>query len=81
MLTSSYNPNSNSIVERINKTIGGVARIFKGKSPTKLKDAIEIGLNLTNDQNLKISPFEIIYYVNCSDLLKNKKEKYNQSLC
>lgn len=46
-MTSPYNPRCNGRVERVNRTIGEIHRLYKGKSLKEVQEAIHIRLNHT----------------------------------
>lgn len=61
ILTSSYNPTGNSILERINGKIDNILRISKVLSFEDLLLNIYNNLNLTVDRNNKMSLYKILY--------------------
>ncbi|KAF9760652.1 Transposon Tf2-9 polyprotein [Nosema granulosis] len=88
ILSSSYNPTGNSIVERANQTIGNVLRCSKNGS---LKQAIKFckrNLNQTYHSVLGMSPFEVVKQQNpinsklkvtvSHEQIKSRKEKRSQ---
>ncbi|KAG0437214.1 Pro-Pol polyprotein [Dictyocoela muelleri] len=72
IMSSTYNPTGNSIVERINLEIGLCLKLSRGKGIEKIKEYIWKRLNLLQNRNLGYSPYEI-YYVK-SIFMNYKKE-------
>ncbi|KAF9758242.1 Transposon Tf2-6 polyprotein, partial [Nosema granulosis] len=84
-LSSIYNPTGNSVVERVNQTIGNVLRCSKSTTLSKAIKLCKKQLNYTYHSTLGVSPFEIIHQYNPlnplipinidSEIVKEKKTK------
>ena len=72
--SNSYNPQGNSISERINQCIGTNTRIGKGGSLEDVVKKIENNLNSSYHRVLKCSPEEIIFGTSSIDPLKKSAE-------
>jgi transposase InsO family protein len=81
VLTNAHNPTANSIVERINQSIGNIARICKGFSLKELKEKICTHLNYSTNRTTKYSPFEIIYKHSPFDILRRKLQNVQEEQC
>ncbi|KAG0439726.1 hypothetical protein DMUE_2232 [Dictyocoela muelleri] len=73
--TRAYNPTRNSISERINKTLGDISRMYKGKSVFEHKTFNETRLNHTYHRVLKASPYEILFKYAVIDLFKKNMKR------
>ena len=58
--TTTYNPTSNSVSERINQAISTTLRINKGTEMHTLEEKINRRLNLVVNRNLNVSPYEAL---------------------
>lgn len=81
--SSPYRPQTNGLVERTNRTLTGILSKIAFRYPTKRDEYLDIvrfNYNIRYQENLKASPFELIYgrLLNLPNtmLINNNKEKY-----
>lgn len=89
ILTSPYNPTGNSIVERVNQTIGNVLRCSKEANLHQVIDRCIWSLNLAHHSTLGTSPYAVVYGQNffnrdlaitiTADMLRTRKFKQTLS--
>lgn len=78
VMTTAHNPTANAIVERVNKNIGCLLRIYKGTTIKNLIDKIEAYHNLTKNRITGYSPYELLYKKSIFGETKYDDEIYEQ---
>lgn len=66
--TIGYNPTGNSVVERVNQTIGNIIRIYKGFDLENVVSLICNNLNNTYHSTIETSPSNLVFGVNKFDI-------------
>lgn len=78
--TSTYNPTANSVVERTNKTIKNILRIYRYYPINKIIKIINLRLNIFAHRIMKATPFELRWGYNWFDPDQKPSFKLTEAL-